>query len=181
MIATQTPNLTGKMPIPQDINNNNLTGKMPVPQDINNSGTGRMPVTDNETVQNYLWSHTVICPNCQFVIPLSHNWWVYNRPEKINLHRWCAVKPIPNLLEKKVDFELIKGHKGKGTTIETESVNLDTNVYATVKRSVGKCCNCDHVIEQNYLMNAGVNNQLGYQLYAVAFISDSKNLVRRRN
>jgi putative DNA methylase len=50
-----------------------------------------------ETVQNYLWAHTVVCPNCQSVVPLSPNWWLYKRPEKQNLHKWCAVKPIPNL------------------------------------------------------------------------------------
>ena len=68
-------------------------------------------------VQNYLWAHTVVCPHCESVVPLSPNWWLYKRPEKQNLHKWCAVKPIPNPKEKRVDFELIQGSKGKGTTI----------------------------------------------------------------
>ena len=46
-------------------------------------------------VQNYLWAHTVVCPHCESVVPLSPNWWLYKRPEKQNLHKWCAVKPIP--------------------------------------------------------------------------------------
>ncbi|CAH2575566.1 hypothetical protein PRNO82_05041 (plasmid) [Planktothrix rubescens] len=34
------------------------------------------PSLPGETVQNYLWAHTVICPNCQSVVPLSPNWWL---------------------------------------------------------------------------------------------------------
>ncbi|MEA5526719.1 DUF1156 domain-containing protein [Nodularia spumigena] len=75
------------------------------------------PSLPGETVQNYLWAHTVVCPSCESVVPLSPNWWLYKRPEKQNLHKWCAVKPIPNPENKRVDFELVKGRKGKGTTI----------------------------------------------------------------
>ncbi|WP_339401382.1 DUF1156 domain-containing protein [Tychonema sp. BBK16] len=122
-----------------------------------------------ETVQNYLWAHTVVCPNCQSVVPLSPNWWLYKRPEKQNLHKWCAVKPIPNLAQKRVDFELVKGKKGKDTTIKTDAGEYDPSVYNTISRSVGKCPNCDNVIEQEYLMKQGINNKLEYQLYAIAF------------
>ncbi len=52
------------------------------------------PSPRGETVQNYLWAHTVVCPNCESVVPLSPNWWLYKRPEKQNLHKWCAVKPV---------------------------------------------------------------------------------------
>jgi len=127
------------------------------------------PSLPGETVQNYLWAHTVVCPSCQSVVPLSPNWWLYKRPEKQNLHKWCAVKPIPNPEGKWVDFELIKGSKGKGTTIKTDEGEFDPNDYNTISRSVGKCLNCGNVIEQEYLMKQGTNNQLGYQLYAVAF------------
>ncbi|MEQ9622484.1 DUF1156 domain-containing protein [Coleofasciculus chthonoplastes] len=85
------------------------------------------PSLEGERVQNYLWAHTVVCPSCESVVPLSPNWWLYKRPEKQNLHKWCAVKPIPNPEKKRVDFELIKGRKGKGTTIIYED-NSDNNV-----------------------------------------------------
>lgn len=75
------------------------------------------PSNPGETVQNYLWAHTVVCPSCESVVPLSPNWWLYKRPEKQNLNKWCAVKPVPNPENKRVDFELIKGKKGKGNTI----------------------------------------------------------------
>jgi len=34
------------------------------------------PSQDGEKVQNYLWAHTVVCPSCQSVVPLSPNWWL---------------------------------------------------------------------------------------------------------
>lgn len=34
------------------------------------------PSLPGETVQNYLWAHTVVCPSCESVVPLSPNWWL---------------------------------------------------------------------------------------------------------
>ncbi len=90
---------------------------------------GRSPV------QNYLWAHTVVCPHCESVVPLSPNWWLYKRPEKQNLHKWCAVKPIPNPEKKRVDFELIRGSKGKGTTIIYDDVGRASCSLNTEKKN----------------------------------------------
>ena len=127
------------------------------------------PAQEGETVQNYLWAHTVQCPNCQSTVPLSPNWWLYKRQEKINWSKWCAVKPVPNLAEKRVDFELIKGKKGKGNTIQTPDGDFDPNDFSTIGRGVGKCPNCDNVIEDQVIKNQATNGGLGHQLYAVAF------------
>ena len=123
-----------------------------------------------EKVQNYLWAHTVVCPNCESVVPLSPNWWLYNRPEKQNLNKWCAVKPIPNLEQKRVDFELVKGKKGKGNTIVCENgeeYNPDTQI--TISRAVGKCPNCDAVLENAVIMQAAKLGKLNQALYSVAY------------
>lgn len=127
------------------------------------------PSLPGETVQNYLWAHTVVCPSCQSVVPLSPNWWLYKRPEKQNLHKWCAVKPIPNLAQKRVDFELVKGKKGKDTTIQTDAGEYDPSVYNTISRSVGKCPNCDTVIEDEIIKAQARLGLLDHQLYAVAY------------
>ncbi|ANV85856.1 DNA methylase (plasmid) [Picosynechococcus sp. PCC 7003] len=127
------------------------------------------PAPEGETIQNYLWAHTVQCPHCESTVPLSPNWWLYKRPEKQNLHKWCAVKPVPNLAEKRVDFELIKGKKGKGNTIQTPDGDFDPNDFATIGRGVGKCPNCNEVIEDQVIKNQATNGGLGHQLYAVAF------------
>jgi len=122
-----------------------------------------------ETVQNYLWAHTVVCPSCQSVVPLSPNWWLYKRPEKQNLHKWCAVKPIPNLAQKRVDFELVKGKKGKESTIKTDAGEYDPSVYNTISRGVGKCPNCGSVIEDDVIKSQAQSGKFGHQLYAVAY------------
>jgi putative DNA methylase len=127
------------------------------------------PSQDGEKVQNYLWAHTVVCPSCQSVVPLSPNWWLYKRPEKQNLHKWCAVKPIPNLKEKRVDFELIKGKKGKGNSIQTPDGDYDPDNFSTIGRGVGKCPNCETVIENAYISSPSQKSKLDHQLYAVAF------------
>ncbi|MDJ0636889.1 MAG: DUF1156 domain-containing protein, partial [Xenococcaceae cyanobacterium MO_188.B29] len=140
----------------------------------------------NSSVQNYLWAHTVVCPHCESVVPLSPNWWLYKRPEKQNLHKWCAVKPIPNPENKRVDFELIKGRKGKGTTItiqnsefkiqndasnsnENIETEYDPSTTTTISRGVGKCPNCSSVIEDNVIKSQAKSSGLGHQLYAVAY------------
>ncbi|MDH6069172.1 DUF1156 domain-containing protein [Chrysosporum ovalisporum APH033B] len=126
------------------------------------------PSLPGEKVQNYLWAHTVVCPSCESVVPLSPNWWLYKRPEKQNLSKWCAVKPIPNPEEKRVDFELVKGKKGKGNTIETDDGEYDPDTTTTISRGVGKCPNCGNVIENEYISSPSQESKLGHQIYAVA-------------
>ena len=127
------------------------------------------PSQEGETVQNYLWAHTVVCPSCESVVPLSPNWWLYKRPEKQNLHKWCAVKPIPNLAGKRVDFELIKGEKGQGTTIQTPEGDYDPKEYVTLSRGVGKCINCSNIIDDDAIKAFSSVNDFGHQLYAVVY------------
>ncbi|MCC5898055.1 MAG: DUF1156 domain-containing protein [Phormidium sp. BM_Day4_Bin.17] len=127
------------------------------------------PSPPGETVQNYLWAHTVVCPSCGSTVPLSPNWWLYKRPEKRNLHKWCAVKPIPNPQEKRVDFELIRGKKGKGSTIQTPEGDFDPNDFATISRGTGKCPNCDSVIDDEIIKSQAQSKGLGHQLYAIAY------------
>ncbi len=127
------------------------------------------PSLPGETVQNYLWAHTVVCPNCESVVPLSPNWWLYKRPEKQNLHKWCAVKPIPNPENKRVDFELVKGKKGKGTTIQTDDGEYDPDTTTTIGRGVGRCPNCDNVIEDDVIKSQALAGNFRHHLYAVAY------------
>jgi putative DNA methylase len=129
-----------------------------------------------ETVQTYLWAHTVVCPSCESVVPLSPNWWLSRtsnyagkgQTRKITSD-WYAVKPIPNPENKRVDFELVKGRKGKGTTIETDDGEYDPDTTITISRGVGRCPNCGNVIDNQYICSPGKESNLGYQLYAVAY------------
>ncbi len=134
------------------------------------------PSLPREKVQNYLWAHTVKCPNCESIVPLSPNWWLYKRPEKQNLNKWCAVRPIPNPSDKRVDFELVKGKKGKGTTIETQDGEYDPDTVTTISRGVGRCPNCENVIEDEYIKQYSQTNKLGHQVYAIAYRKGNSSL-----
>jgi putative DNA methylase len=127
------------------------------------------PSQEGETVQNYFWAHTVVCPSCESVVPLSPNWWLYKRPEKQNFHKWCAVKPISNPAEKRVDFELVKGQKGKGTTIQTSEGDFDPENFNTIGRGIGKCPNCENIIGNEFIYEQGRSEKLGHEVYAVAY------------
>lgn len=138
------------------------------------------PSLPNEKVQNYLWAHTVVCPNCESTVPLSPNWWLYKRPEKQNLNKWCAVRPIPNPEKKRVDFELVKGKKGKGNTIVCENgEEYDPETECTLGRATGKCPNCKNIIENEVIKVQGSSIGLGQQCYAVAYKQGAGSLVFR--
>ncbi|MBE9135730.1 DUF1156 domain-containing protein [Nodosilinea sp. LEGE 07088] len=127
------------------------------------------PSQEGEETLYYLWVHTLQCPNCQGVVPLSPNWWVYNRPEKQNWNRWCSVKPVSVALTKDVDFHLIKGSKGKGKTIQLLEEEYNPDDSATLSRGVAKCLHCDSILEDDYIKEFAVSQKLGDRLYAVAY------------
>ncbi|AFZ22341.1 DUF1156 domain-containing protein [Allocoleopsis franciscana] len=134
------------------------------------------PSLPGETVQNYLWAHTVVCPSCESVVPLSPNWWLNKSPGASKKGKWYAVKPISNLEQKRVNFELVKGAKGKGTTIKTDEGEYDPSDYNTISRGVGKCPNCKTVIENSVIMRGAKQAGLGCQLYAVAYKKGQESL-----
>ena len=134
------------------------------------------PSLPGETVQNYLWAHTVICPNCESVVPLSPNWWVDRSPAAAKKGRWCAVKPIPDPENQRVGFEMVRGKKGKGTTIQTADGEYNPDETTTFSRGVGRCPNCSSVIENELVKGQAQAQQMGHQLYAVAYRGGDSNL-----
>jgi putative DNA methylase len=142
------------------------------------------PSLPGEKVQNYLWAHTVKCPHCESIVPLSPNWWLSKTSNyggkglarKVTSD-WYAVKPIPNLAEKRVDFELVKGKKGNGDAIVCgDGEEYDPSTTTTISRAVGKCPNCDNVIEDEYIKQYSQKNKLGNQIYAVAYRKGNSSL-----
>lgn len=127
------------------------------------------PSPPGETVQNYLWAHTVVCPNCESVVPLSPNWWVDRSPGAAKKGQWCAVKPIPDPDNKRVRFEMVKGKKGKGTTIQTNDSEYDPETTSTINRGEGKCLNCYYLIENSLIDQKLFEGNFDYLLYAVAY------------
>jgi len=141
------------------------------------------PSLPGETVQTYLWAHTVVCPTCQSVVPLSPNWWLSKtsnyagkgQTRKVTSD-WYAVKPIPNLAQKRVDFELVKGKKGKETTIKTDAGEYDPSETVTMGRGVAKCPNCSAVIDNDVVKFQAQAQKMDHQLYAVAYTKGEGNL-----
>ncbi len=141
------------------------------------------PSLPGETVQNYLWAHTVVCPQCESVVPLSPNWWLSKtsnyagkgQARKITCD-WYAVKPIPNPEKKRVDFEVVRGKKGKGTAIKTAEGEYDPETTTTISRGVGRCPNCGSVIEDDVIKAQAQSGGLGHLLYAVAYRKGNASL-----
>ncbi len=136
-----------------------------------------------EKVQNYLWAHTVVCPNCESIVPLSPNWWLSKTSnyagkgqERKITSDWYAIKPLSNPRNKRVDFELVKGRKGKGTSIHASDGEYDPDTATTIARGVGKCVNCGNVIEDEIIKAQAKSKALNHQLYAVAYRRGLSNI-----
>lgn len=86
------------------------------------------------------------------------------------------MKPIPNLAEKRVNFELVKGSKGKGTTIQTSEEDYDPGDFITINRGEGKCLNCGDLLSSDYIDERLLQKEYKHELYAVAFKKGKSNL-----
>lgn len=128
------------------------------------------PAPEGQEIQNYLWAHTVPCEYCETVVPLSPNWWVDKSPSAKAKNKWCAVKPIPNPENKKVEFEMIVGKAKGSNAIELENGEIfEPEKYNTISRGVGTCPNCKRIINYDYIINYSKNTGFGHQIYSVVY------------
>jgi len=127
------------------------------------------PSKVGEKIQNYLWAHTVICPNCESTVPLSPTWWLDRSPESAKKGQWCAVKPVADIENKKVKFVIVKGIKGTGNSILYNGFEYFPESEVTVSRSVGKCPNCKNIIEDEIIKSQAQSIDFGHQMYAVVY------------
>jgi len=104
------------------------------------------------------------------------------------------VKPIPNLKEKRVDFELVRGKKGEIGIIPSDppqpplirgeqevllkvplnkgdlgGSEYNPDEYTTIARGVGKCPNCGNVIDDSVIKSQAQAGNFGHQLYTIAY------------
>ncbi len=102
---------------------------------------------------NYLWAHTVICPYCSGLVPLSPNWRLNSSGIGIRLRPHLGSGP--GSMDRVCAFEV---------------VNNETDQSAgTVKRGVGTCPfpDCERVISGNIIKSQAQAGRMGEQLYAV--------------
>jgi hypothetical protein len=64
---------------------------------------------------------------------------------------------------------LVSGRKGKGTTIQTDNGEYDPDTTITLSRGVGRCLNCNSVIEEEAIKSYSSVNNFGHQLLAIAY------------
>ncbi len=103
----------------------------------------------------YLWAHTVSCPYCGGVVPLSPNWRLTSDGK--------GVKLIPNLgsgpgdNERICSFEIVDHAKDQS--------------QGTVAKGDGVCpySDCGRIIEGNEIKHQAQEMSMGEQLYAVAY------------
>ncbi len=125
------------------------------------------PSKEGREPANYLWAHTVTCPDCGFVLPLSPNWWI-DRGENL------AVKPVPE--DNKAKFEIV------------DTSNIQSSEYnptsGTVSRGKGSCINCHVTIDGDEIKEQAQNGDMGYQLYCVEYrnkVDDTRGNFRLPN
>lgn len=114
------------------------------------------PSKQGEETHEYMWAHTIMCPDCSLEVPLSPNWWL----DKESANEGIAVRPTIN---------------DGGDTVKFEIVNLPEDVdksnynptNGSTSRGKATCLRCDVVIEGDEIKSQAQAKELGYQLYGV--------------
>lgn len=116
-----------------------------------NSNTRREPV-------NYLWAHTITCPDCGLQVPLAPNWWL----EKDSSRKGSAVRPHTSSDSDKVEFEVVN----LPGDVEKDEYNPTDG---STSRGKATCLRCDVVIDGDEVKSQAQGEEMGYQLYAVEY------------
>lgn len=134
------------------------------------------PSPVGERVRDYLWAHTVRCPDCALCVPLVPSWWVDSSQSSRTQGRACAVRLIlPELpAENRCSFEMVQG------SVKNERIDsYSPSESGTLAKATGRCPRCKRVLPTDYLMEQGQTVGFGYQLYAVAYYNGSGTLCFR--
>lgn len=137
-----------------------------VTQQVNEKLDKYFPSPAGERVRDYLWAHTVRCPECALCVPLVPSWWVNNSQSARTQGRAYAVRLVlPKSSEEvQCSFEMVHG-----SVKDNKIDDYDPNDKGTLVRATGKCPRCKRVLPTDYLMEQGRTLGFGYQLYAVAY------------
>ena len=108
------------------------------------------PVEEDEIPLEYLWAHTVDCPDCGLTIPLSPNWWVDKDED-------TAVKPRVDDENDRVQFEVV----------DTSSDSDYNPSDGTVSYGKGECPRCNVVVDGDEVKRQAQEKEMGMQPFAV--------------
>ena len=96
-------------------------------------------------VQAYLWSRTIICPNCTALIPLSPTWKLSSR---------LGLMMVPNQDFKIVQFKVVRAAQMS---------------RGTVKKGIATCPICGTACPQFYPRDEAQADRMGHILYCLVF------------
>ncbi|HEU5376354.1 MAG TPA: DUF1156 domain-containing protein, partial [Ktedonobacteraceae bacterium] len=119
-----------------------------------------------EQVRDYLWAHTVGCPECALHVPLAPNWWVDNSPSARKAGRAVAIRIV---VPDQETGNVCSFEKACGPVKDGKIDGYDPNNSGTLARANGRCPRCHTVLPTSYLMEQGQAGKFTYSLYAVSF------------
>ncbi len=115
---------------------------------------------------NFLWAHSVDCPDCGIEVPLSPNWWL----DKKSANKGIAARPYVE--DEKVQFNVVHITSGNDKIENNENYVAKSDYdpsKGTVSYGKGECPRCDVTIDGNTIKSQGQSRGLGFQLYAVEY------------
>lgn len=117
------------------------------------------PDSDGKIAVAYLWARTVTCTNpaCRSEVPMVRQWWLAKKDKK-NI----ALKPVVDIIAKKVNFEVVEVKKGDDWPDE-----------GTMQRDNAKCLICGTVVDGKSLRASGKSGKMGERMLAVVLNSDN--------
>lgn len=118
------------------------------------------PCLPGEQVSAYIWAHTVKCPGCGLVLPLSPNWWLERAERRI------ASRPV--VRGQAVHFEIVEDPAAEGFDPDE----------GTVAHGKGRCLNCRNTIAGEEIKRQAQSGQMGFQLVALVVKRNCKREYR---
>lgn len=114
------------------------------------------PSQPGEKPLEYMWAHTMKCPDCELTVPLTPDWWL----DKKSGTEGIAVRPYITEKSDQVEFEVVE----LPNDIHKSEFNPTDG---TISRGKGACPRCDYPLEEDDIKHQVESEGLGYQLYAL--------------